>query len=421
MSDARVVGLVAAACASAWLVLFHPGFMSVDSADQLMQARSGVLSDWHAPVMSVLWMGLERVVAGPFGMLVLQTAAFWSGLALLVARIAAPLASKVAFLVLFALAPPVVSIAGAVWKDVLMVSLLVLACGLAGHRLAFWPVALLATLSRYNAVTAVVGVMLLHFASDGPTLRRILHALVATAALFALSLAINAALVDQRMHPMQMFALDDLIAITASSKEIPNVDPCHQRRKGLTQLTPHDEPKVVAAVASWRRFRFCSDDTASKALVGEWLRNLLAHPLPYALHRAKMASRLLGIELMPGNFVMARSTYAGSKAVTLEPPAPATPWQDWFGTRMWELRDYGVFRPWIYGLLGVGACAAAAVRGRWWPCFIALSGLTCELGLFLVAPSADYRYSYWMIVSALIATAWLVAERAGGRAGGEAS
>lgn len=415
MSEARVVGLVAIACASAWLALFHPGFMSIDSADQLMQARRGVLSDWHAPVMSVLWMGLERLVTGPFGMLLLQTAAFWTGLALLASRIAAPLPLKVGFLLLLAVAPPVVSIAGAIWKDVLMVALLVLACGLAGRRLAFWPVVLLATLSRYNAVLAVVGVVLLHLAPDGPTLRAVCGAVLATVALFAASLAINASLVTQRMHPMQMFALDDLIAITATSKEIPNLDPCHQRRKGLRELVPHDEPKAVAALASWRRFRYCSDDAASTALVSEWLRKLVAHPAAYAAHRAKMSGRLLGIGFLPGNFVMARSTYEGSEAVALEPPAPATPLQEWFGMQIWQLRDYGVFRPWIYGLLGVGACVVAARQRRWRPCFIALSGLTCELGLFLVAPSSDYRYSYWMIVSALIATTWLVAERIAGR------
>ena len=410
MNDARVVGLVALACASAWLVVFHPGFMSLDSADQLMQARRGVLSDWHAPVMSVLWMGLERVFTGPFGMLLLQTAAFWVGLALMADRIAAPLPVKAGFLVVLAVAPPVVSIAGAIWKDVLMTSFLVLACGLAGRRFLFWPVVLLATLSRYNAVLAVLGVVILHFAPAGPTLRGLFGALAATAALFAASLAFNAALVTERMHPMQMFALDDLIAITAKSRSVPNVDPCHQRRKDLRDLAPYDDPKALAALASYRRFRFCSDDTASKTLVHEWLRTLLTHPVAYATHRAAATGRLLGFADTPGNFVMARSTYEGSDAVAVEPPAPATALQDWFGARIWELRSYGVFRPWIYGLLGVGACALAARRGRWWPCFIALSGLTYELGLFLVAPSSDYRYSYWMIVAALIAAMWLLAE-----------
>lgn len=415
MNDARVVGLVAIACASAWLVVFHPGFMSLDSADQLMQARRGVFSDWHAPVMSVLWMGLERLVTGPFGMLLLQVAAFWVGLALMARRIAAPLPVKAGFLVVLAVAPPIVSIAGAIWKDVLMTSLLVLAGGLAGRRFLFWPFALLATLSRHNAVLAVLGLVILHFAPAGPTLGRLCGALAATVALFAVSLAVNAALVDERMHPMQMFALDDLIAITASTGRAPDVDPCHQRRKDLRELAPYNEPKAVAAIASWRRFRYCSDDTAAGTLVQAWLRTLVTHPIAYATHRAKIARRLLGVDDTPGNFVMARSTYAGSAAVAVEPPAPATALQEWFGARIWDLRSYGVFRPWIYGLLAAGACVLAARRGRWWPCCIALSGLTYELGLFLVAPSSDYRYSYWMIVSALIAAAWLLAESVGAR------
>jgi len=412
-----VLALVAAACAATWIVVFYPGFMSNDSADQLLQARTGELSDWHPPVMSVLWRALETFVRGPFGMLLLQTAAFWTGLALLAGRIAAPVPAKVALLLALAVAPPIVSIAGAIWKDVLMVSFLVLACGLAGRRFVFWPIALLATLSRYNAVFAMLGVVLLHVAPDGPTPRRIAGALAATAALFAASLAINASLADRRMYPMQMFALDDLSAITARTGTVASVDPCHQRRSDLKMAVPYDEPKIGAAIVSWRRFRYCSDDAASKTLVNEWVRKLVAHPLAYASYRAGMARRLLGLNDTPGNFVLARSIYSTQAVPGLEEPPPASELQDWFGTRIWELRSYGVFRPWIYGLLGIVACALAAATGRWRPCFIAFSGLACELGLFVVAPSSDYRYSYWMIVSALIATGWLVAELANGARG----
>ena len=215
---------------------------------------------------------------------------------------------------------------------------------------------------------------------------------------------------------MQMFALDDLIAIAATPGSAPNVDSCHQRRKDLRELAPDDEPKVrggdriLAAVQVLLR-RYGREHARSRRGSGRWSRI----PSPTRPIARRCARRLLGVDDTPGNFVLARSTYAGSAAVGVEPPAPATALQEWFGARIWDLRSYGVFRPWIYGLLGAGACALAAWRGRWWPCFIALSGLTYELGLFLVAPSSDYRYSYWMIVSALIAAAWLRAESVGGR------
>ena len=59
---------------------FYPGFMSTDSAVQILQARQGVYSDWHPPAMAYLWGLLESItVPGPAGMLILQSALIWGG------------------------------------------------------------------------------------------------------------------------------------------------------------------------------------------------------------------------------------------------------------------------------------------------------------------------------------------------------
>jgi MYXO-CTERM domain-containing protein len=110
--------------------------------------------------------------------------------------------------------------------------------------------------------------------------------------------------------------------------------------------------------------------------------------------------------------MLARSIYDPVR-FRLEPPPSPSSFQEWLGAALWRWRDALVFRPWIYGALGLVAVAVAALRRRRWPLFIALSGIASECGLFFVAPSADYRYSYWMIVSALIAALWLIAEAIG--------
>jgi hypothetical protein len=33
---------------------------------------------------------------------------------------------------------------------------------------------------------------------------------------------------------------------------------------------------------------------------------------------------------------------------------------------------------------------------------VVLSGLMCELGLFIAAPAIDYRYSHWMIMCSIV-------------------
>lgn len=130
----------------------------------------------------------------------------------------------------------------------------------------------------------------------------------------------------------------------------------------------------------------------------------------YATVRAKLSRRLLGFAETPFNYMIASSTYALADAPGIEPPPAPSPLQQRFGTAIWRLEALRVYRPWVYGLIGVVACVLAAALRRWWPCAVALSGLLTEALLFLVAPAPEYRCSYWMIVSALIATTWLTVE-----------
>src|SRR5260370_15822462 len=81
------------ACASAALLgialtiaCFYPGYMSPDSVEQFAQARSGLFTDWHPPIMSLLWRLADKLLPGPFGMLLLDNLLFWPGMALICYR-----------------------------------------------------------------------------------------------------------------------------------------------------------------------------------------------------------------------------------------------------------------------------------------------------------------------------------------------
>lgn len=409
-SDATVVALVALAGAVSWLVLFYPGFMSADSAGQLLEARRGSFSDWHPPIMAALWSLCERVVAGPFGMLVLQTVVFWSGLALLAERLPAPVALKAGFLLLIGFAPPIVSIAGAIWKDVLLTAFLLLAFGLAGRRRAFWVFALLATLTRHNAIPAVAVAVLLHFTTTGPSLAGLRRAAVATLTLFVASLGINAALTEHRNHLVQAIALFDLVGIAATTKTMPDLDPCFLRREPVdldAVIRSYDPRSTVYLVSPGSELHYCFDPQASSSIVREWLGAMLANPAAYLIHRFKVSRHLLGVHDTPGSYIMTRTTFAKADFPDLEPPAPQSALQARFEGVIFPLTPYWVFRPWIYGVVALVACAVATWQRLWWPFCIALSGLVQESVLFVVAPAEDYRYSLWMILSALIAAVWV--------------
>ena len=135
----RLWPFVLALCAlMAWVfnvLVFSPGFMSPDSISQLVQAESGYFSDWHPPVLALLWRTLILTTGHVGALLGLQTLVEWAalfGLALLVHRETASRGASLAVLGI-GLLPFVLGISGVIWKDVHLAFAL-----LAATVLALW-------------------------------------------------------------------------------------------------------------------------------------------------------------------------------------------------------------------------------------------------------------------------------------------
>jgi hypothetical protein len=65
-----------------------------------------------------------------------------------------------------------------------------------------------------------------------------------------------------------------------------------------------------------------------------------------------------------------------------------------------------IFRPWVYlaiTLFIIGACLLSLTEQRLYILLITASGLAHEGGLFFLAPSAEYRYSHYMIYTSVLA------------------
>lgn len=412
-SDGRAVSLVALVGAVAWLVVFYPGFMSADSAGQLMDARGGVYSNGHPPLTAALWAMLDRVVPGPAGMLFLQTALFWTGLAMVTLQVRAPVSLQAAFLLLVGWAPPVVSIAGALWKDVLMTTFLLLAFGFAARGRWFWLFALAATMTRHNAILAAAGAVLLRFWTPRPSVAGGARAVVATVVLLVTAQGINAALIDRTSHPVQIVALFDVVGAAAVRGVIPELPECYLRDGVVdtADVTRSYDPRSIGyLVSSTAAFRYCFDDDAARSLTRTWLSVMVSDPAAYLTHRLKVFGHLLGVYDTPGNYIMTRSTYDRRDHPGIELPPEQSELQLAFEQILLSMKPWGLFRPWVYGLLAVAACAIALWRRLWWPFCIAFSGVTYEAAMLVLTPSEDYRYSLWMIVAALIAAGWVVIE-----------
>ncbi len=70
-----------------------------------------------------------------------------------------------------------------------------------------------------------------------------------------------------------------------------------------------------------------------------------------------------------------------------------------------------IFRPWVYLVLTISiisACLLSITEERLHIALIAASGLAHEGGLFLVAASAEYRFSHYMIYTSVLALLLLI-------------
>ena len=70
-----------------FLLYAYPGYMDTAAVDMLIDSRYRQISDWHSPMMTWVWEVVGLVIAGPAGMLLLQSGLFLFGARALLARV----------------------------------------------------------------------------------------------------------------------------------------------------------------------------------------------------------------------------------------------------------------------------------------------------------------------------------------------
>ena len=216
--------------------IMYPGFMTYDAVNQILEARAGVFSDWHPPLMALIWRWLEHLMPGPAPMLFLQLGLIWLGAFLVFHAFFQSCCGKIAASLLCGLffLPPMFGVSGAILKDMLMWGALLAAFGVAGHikvttnqklrltgvlsittLLLLW----LAILLRHNAIFATIPLlgfaMFRLFPKDNlwGLIRAIIPAAIIAALLFAASGAINKHLSDRHTQPWVANAAFDIVGI----------------------------------------------------------------------------------------------------------------------------------------------------------------------------------------------------------------
>ena len=110
--------LVAAGWALTVLV-FYPGYVTVDAGYVYREATAWQFGDWQSPAMGVLWRLIDPVAPGGLSMFLLTVTLYWFGfgtLALIAAR-RSPLIGLATPLI--ALTPPAFILLALIWRDIL--------------------------------------------------------------------------------------------------------------------------------------------------------------------------------------------------------------------------------------------------------------------------------------------------------------
>ena len=429
-----------------WLALIiyaYPGLMTQDSFDHLREARAGAFTDGHPPAIDLLWRWTDYVIAGPFGMLVIQSATFLLGLYLVLRQTFTPRPAAWLSVAVF-LSPPVMTSMAVIWKDCVMAGFLMLGIGALFDARRWVRIAGLAALFagiavRYNGFAATLPVVVLLFewrpGIDG--LRRYAIAAAAWLAITLAAFGLNAAITDQKMYVWHSgLAVYDIAGSLAHVDHELSDDELRRTLAGTGLLVDHDIHATIRKVYSPRDFypiladpRFAlwrlptngyvpAPEPQRDAIARAWWEVITTYPRAYLAHRLAVMARVLegrSAEVLAKR-EFSRPEYA--REVGFE-----TGWsklqRKLSRFEVWVARATPLYTPWLYVVLALTLLPLA--RRQRDMLGLLLGGLVFESTLVLLAPSSDYRYSHWLVICTCVAAIVLTARRyrAAGVSGGE--
>jgi hypothetical protein len=432
----------------AFMTYAYPGYMSYDSVYQLLEARSGELGTAHPPMMGWLWMLVDSVIAGPFGMLLIQSVCFLAGGYLLLVRYMTPRAAAVCACVLLLL-PPVSAVMAVIWKDSQMAAFLLLGTALLlSPRRAIRVLALvmimIASGMRHNALSLTFAIVVLLF-TWSPSLRWYKRYPIAIAAwvlvTFSAQQLQTVLTVPSKQEGASLWyglALLDIVGTIRHSSEMsdaelrellagtPLLHEDHLQEATRRRYRIEDiEEKTRFALGTgnyitplwtttYNFFAVAENNEQVAAIRRAWKEVIVAHPLAYLEYRWHVFAdrvQLHGDPIPSAAYVWFTDVIdPATSATKMGHSALPSRIQDTLRECMHWLGTTELFRPYLY-LAFIMVLLPLWVRER---LLLALAGsaLGGEAALFVVAPTNDYRYSYWTVIAGILIVMITIAKRA---------
>jgi hypothetical protein len=404
------------------LLLFHPGWLSVDSAVQLWHARTGAYTSDHPVAMAMLWSWIDPWWPGSGGLFVLFAAGYWSALAWLAFELFRGARAQLLTVLLIGLWPANLGMVAHLWKDIPTAFFALWACALLlrerrrpSRRLRWLvPMVLLgACLFRHNALPFVLP-LLWYWSGRWPRLhgspvQRTVATLAATAVIAVVAALPNKlpAVTERAVWPLLQTC--DLAALSVrtgqmliprSMQEQPlQVDELRAVLKPYALITAFETRKLVIATFQ--------DLTAQQRadLDRAWWSAWRDHPGEFLRHRAQMTGLLLGLRQsqMPLSLTIAPGRVAAPVGPAVE---AAWPWDAAVMRAFSVLATTPLFAAWPYLLAGIALVLSSLrrpVHALFWP--VMVSAMCFAAPLPLLAASAEYRYLFWPVLAVMVAAA----------------
>lgn len=406
-----------------------PGVMSSDSADQLGEARTGDVSDWHSPLLVQMWRLLLPLGDAGTTMLALQHALFWAGASLLAASLTRTGRRLQAWAVLaVCLLPHFVFFNRYILKDTAHYSAMFLCAALLFAAVSSPPERVLRNLMlavfacavlvpiRINGAFAVAGLtVVLLLPRIKVTLWRVwLGVMVVSLLLVMFSRWINTEVLRARSSDViQSLQIHDLMGIQYHSRDASvwgpyalsneEVDNCytayHWDIMGPTGVCAGMRQRIGAS--NGRQF----PPEAVNQRGALWLKAISAHPVAYARHRLRQFNSATYFVVPAFHVRFSKSIRDGRKEGT-EPITPADVRLDYVKKNflLWPAT-------WLAG--GLGALLLLWPRMRetasaHFGVALLASGLAYGLAYLVIGVATDVRYFLWTQLSIALAlvVAW---------------
>jgi hypothetical protein len=401
------------------ILVFYPGYVTIDATYVYKASQDWRFGDWQSPAMSVVWWLIDPIAPGALSMFLLTATAYWLGFGL-VALTAARRAAWLGLLTpLLALTPPAFMFVGMIWRDMLFAVTWLLAAALAfavadRSALVRLPVQALAlllvafgVLLRPNAIFAAALIAAYVIWPVRFQLKRI--ALLFVPAVIGFYALIPYVYYDvlgaERQNPLHSLLVFDLGGITHFSGKNQFPVSWSAEETALLTGTCYDPVRwdtywhMPPCPFVMKRLERADDMFfGTPRLVDAWQRAVTTHPLAYLHHR----------------LTYMRTFLAGSNLVL--------PYYDWRGPaatygsnpyfkQLLELHHLlqptVLFLHAFWLILAIGVCTIAwparATAAGAFAVGVTASAIVYVTTFLVVGVAADFRYGYWCVLATLAA------------------